>query len=274
VAYKLKKEANARETKDHHAGVEWVRELICKELVPIMRVNGLERQAVNLDGQKGQLAAPSRNAKKDRRDRTGRSCKWARTCAPILRRNFVRFQGKLADLSERRVAAEDLLKRVELRAPSSGYVHQLAMHTVGGVVSQPSRRMLIVPTKEELVLEQGCCHRTRDQLHPGQKAVVRVNSSHQRSTPELNGTLTRISADVSKEAGSAVLFYTSRSPLRRKRFARLRDLNITTGMQAEVFHRSRHAIAARLPAETSHRSGITSIQRAQPDALMLKTASE
>jgi HlyD family secretion protein len=45
-------------------------------------------------------------------------------------------QAKEAELLERKVAAEDQLKRIDIRAPQAGVVHQLAAHTVGGVITQ------------------------------------------------------------------------------------------------------------------------------------------
>jgi HlyD family secretion protein len=49
------------------------------------------------------------------------------------------IRGKTAELVEKRVAAEDQLKRVDIRAPQDGMVHQLDVHTVGGVVRPASR---------------------------------------------------------------------------------------------------------------------------------------
>jgi multidrug efflux pump subunit AcrA (membrane-fusion protein) len=62
------------------------------------------------------------------------------------------IQGKEAELIERRVAAEDQLKRRDIRAPQSGVVHQLALHTVGGVINHEPI-MLIVPVGDALVIE-------------------------------------------------------------------------------------------------------------------------
>jgi HlyD family secretion protein len=144
-------------------------------------------------------------------------------------------QGKIVELSERRVAAEDQLKRVELRAPSPGTVHQLAVHTVGGVIVAAEPAMLIVPNKEELVLEAKVMPQDRDQLHVGQNAIVRVRSSNQRTTPELNGSVARIAADVTKESTASVPSYTVWVTVPKGELARLRGVIITAGMQADVF---------------------------------------
>jgi HlyD family secretion protein len=145
------------------------------------------------------------------------------------------IQAKAAELSERRIAADDQLKRVEIRAPSSGYVHQLAVHTVGGVISAAEPVMLIVPEHESLNLEARVMPQDIDQLTAGQHATVRVHASNQRTTPELTGTLSRISADVTKESQTGVSYYTIRVALPGSEIHRLGGVRLQAGMQAEVF---------------------------------------
>jgi HlyD family secretion protein len=229
------KDANARETQIITEELKGVRDLFAKNLTPIMRINGLERQAVNLDGQKGQLAASIAQSEGKIAEIELQIMQIGEDLRSETQKELREVQGKIAELSERRVAAEDQLKRTELRAPSSGYVHQLAVHTVGGVITAAEPIMLIVPAKEELVLEARVMPQDRDQLHQGQKAVVRVNSSNHRNTPELNATLTRISADVSKDAGTAAPFYTVTVTIPKAELTRLRNVSVTAGMQAEVF---------------------------------------
>ena len=65
------------------------------------------------------------------------------------------IQAKEAELNERRVAAEDQLKRVDIRAPQAGIVHQLAVHTVGGVIAAGEPIMLIVPSGDTLSSRPG-----------------------------------------------------------------------------------------------------------------------
>ena len=89
-------------------------------------------------------------------------------------------QGKIAELKERVTAAEDQLKRVDLRAPQSGFVHQLAVHTVGGVISNGETIMQIVPRADELVAEAKVAPNDIDQVAVGAKAVVRIMAGNQR----------------------------------------------------------------------------------------------
>jgi HlyD family secretion protein len=77
---------------------------------------------------------------------------------------------------EKKVAAEDQLKRVDIRAPQDGMVHQLAVHTVGGVIAQGEAITLIVPEADALDVEAKIQPQDIDQLRLGQPAVLRPNS--------------------------------------------------------------------------------------------------
>src|SRR5207237_9045771 len=79
---------------------------------------------------------------------------------------------KTSELTERRIAAEDQLRRVEIRAPHDGYVHELAVHTVGGVIKEGEAIMLIVPDKEKLLVEAKVQPQDIDQLYIGQPATL------------------------------------------------------------------------------------------------------
>jgi membrane fusion protein, type I secretion system len=229
--------ANSSETQIISEELKGVRELYTKQLVPLVRVNGLERQAVNLNGQKGQLTASIAQTEGKIAEIELQIMQIGEDLRAEAQKELREVQGKIAELSERRVAADDQLKRVELRAPNSGKVHQLAVHTIGGVISPAEPAMLIVPTKGELVVEARVMPQDRDQLQVGQNVMVRVHSSNQRNTPELKGTLSRIAADVSKDpnASNASPFYGVWVNVPSAELTRLRGLSIAAGMQAEVF---------------------------------------
>ena len=119
-------------------------------------------------------------------------------------------QGKIAELKERVTAAEDQLKRVDLRAPQTGFVHQLAVHTVGGVIGNGETIMQIVPRADELVVEAKVAPNDIDQVAIGATAIVRIMAGNQRTTPEIIGVITRVSADLTRDRSSRI----PRSPLR------------------------------------------------------------
>jgi HlyD family secretion protein len=199
-----------------------------------MRLNGLERQAVNLTGQKGQLTAQIAQTEGKIAEIELQIVRIDEDLRAETQKELREVQGKIAELTERRVAADDNLKRVELRAPSSGTVQQLTVHTVGGVLSPGEPAMLIIPSKEELIVEAKVTPQDRDQLQIGQNVTVRIHSSNQRNTPEISGTLTRIGADVTKETPSSLPFYPVGVTVAKSELDRLRGVHVAAGMQADV----------------------------------------
>ncbi len=149
------------------------------------------------------------------------------------------LQGKQAELSERRVAAEDQLKRIDLMSPQKGIVHQLSVHTVGGVVTPSEPVMLIVPDHDQLVIEAKIAPNDIDQVRVGLKAFVRFSAFNQRTTPEVEGLVERISADLMRESSPAaqaqgVAYYVARLSLPPEELDKLKGLTLLPGMPAEV----------------------------------------
>jgi HlyD family secretion protein len=215
--------------------LEGVRELYQKNLVQLTRLSALEREAANLEGQRGQLVAAVAQAEGKIAEISLQIIQIDEEARAEVMKELREIQGKIAELVERRVAAEDQLKRIEIRAPSAGYVHQLAVHTVGGVISPAEPAMLIVPVNEALNLEAKVAPNDIDQLAIGQPAIVRVHASNARTTPEINGTVTRISADVTKDQQTGFTYYTIRIALPPEEIQRLGGLRLVAGMQAEVY---------------------------------------
>ena len=105
-------------------------------------------------------------------------------------------QAKIAEFVERKVAADDQLKRIDIRAPQDGVVHQSIVHTVGGVIVAGDPLMLIMPETDMLSIEVKVSPQDIDQLQPGLDTVLRLSAFNQRTTPELKGKVSRIAADL------------------------------------------------------------------------------
>ncbi|WP_018387159.1 HlyD family type I secretion periplasmic adaptor subunit [Ancylobacter sp. FA202] len=212
-----------------------VRELYAKNLVALSRKAALEREAAELDGESGRLVAAVAQAE----GRIAETRLQVIEIDDVLREEVMKelgeIQAKAAELTERRIAAEDQLKRVDIRAPSAGFVHQLAVHTVGGVISPAEPAMLIVPAREALQVEVRVNPPDIDQIVPGQPAQIRIHAFNQRTTPQLAGTVARISADTSRDPQSGAVFYTLRVAIPAEELARLAPQAVSPGMQAEVF---------------------------------------
>ena len=120
------------------------------------------------------------------------------------------LEARVAELLERKVAAEDQLKRIYLRAPQTGFVHDLTVHTVGGVIGPGENVMSIVPTHDTLGVDARIGTADIDQVAVGQQATLRFPALNQRTTPEIRGTVTRVGADLSKDPQGNAVYFTLR----------------------------------------------------------------
>ncbi len=150
-------------------------------------------------------------------------------------RELREVQGDIGEYIERRVAAEDQLKRIDIVAPQSGMVHQLAVHTVGGVVTRADPIMLIVPRTDLLSLEVRISPKDIDQVQAGQRARIRLSAFHQSTTPELAGRVTRVAADLSTDEHTGLTYYLVRLSVDPAERQKLTDLTLVPGMPAEAF---------------------------------------
>ncbi len=161
--------------------LEGVRELWSKQPRPVQprdragaRAGASRRRAWTAGrrdgaGQGQDLGSPNPDAP----DRPG-------ACAPRSARTCAKSSGKMAELVERKVAAEDQLKRIDIRAPQDGMVHQLDVHTVGGVVTAgDSDHAGRAGGRQADRGSQGAVRRTSTRLRVGQKAVLRFSNFNQ-----------------------------------------------------------------------------------------------
>jgi membrane fusion protein, type I secretion system len=231
-------DAKAQEIDLIREELEGVLTLWEKRLVPFTRVTALKRDASRLEGERGQLIA----------SRAAANGKISEVELQIIQvdddarsedaEELAEVRAKIAELSEKKIAAEDLLKRIDIRAPQTGIVHELTVHTVGGVVGAGETMMLVVPDDDSLTIEARVSPTDIDQLHYGQPALVRFSAFNQRTTPELNGTLDRIAADLTEDERTGERYYTVRVGLSDDEIRRLAALEIVPGMPVEVFVRT------------------------------------
>ncbi|MDB5646232.1 HlyD family type I secretion periplasmic adaptor subunit [Methylobacterium sp.] len=227
--------AKAREVGFITGELTGVRELYAKNLVPLARVNALERDAARLDGERGQLIASTASARG----------KIAETELQILQidgdmrtetgKDLAEIRGKWSEYVEKRVAAEDQLKRVDLRAPQAGIVHQMTVHTIGGLVTPAEPAMLIVPEADQLAVEVKIAPQDIDNVRLDQPAVLRFPAFNQRVTPEIDGVVSRISADVTTDPKTGASYYTARIRVPEEQKQRLGTARLVPGMPVESY---------------------------------------
>lgn len=92
-------------------------------------------------------------------------------------------------------AAEDRLRRTEIRAPVNGVINYLAVNTVGGVVKPGDRLLEITPVTTSVQIEAGADPRDRGYLRPGLKAEIRISAYDPAEFGMIDGRVVKVGAD-------------------------------------------------------------------------------
>jgi HlyD family secretion protein len=212
-----------------------VRELYDKHLVQISRLTTLERDAARLSGERAQYIASKAQTRGKITETELQIIQIDKDMVSEVSKDLRETNDKIGELIERKVTAEDQLRRVEIRSPQDGVVEQSTVHTVGGVINAGDAIMLIVPQTDDLQVEAKVNPQDIDKLQVGQKTLLRLSAFNQRTTPELNGLVSRVSPDVTTDQRTGQTYYTIRVSMPPEEIVRLGDVKLIPGMPVEAF---------------------------------------
>jgi HlyD family secretion protein len=212
-----------------------VQDLYDKRLVPLTRLTTLQRESARIEGERGQLTSAIAETKSKIGEAQLQIVRLDQDFRTDVVKELGENQAKEAELVERGVAARDQLDRIEIRAPNSGVIHQLSTHTIGGVIRAGDTVMEVVPDLDDLQIEARLQPNDIDQVRMGQKAFIRFSAFNQRVTPQLNGQVSYVSADTSRDQQSNAPYFTVRVTLPEEERRRLAGQQLVSGMPAEIF---------------------------------------
>jgi HlyD family secretion protein len=205
-----------------------------KGIVSDQRLNGLKTQLATYGGERGEKIAYQAQAAGRITETRLQILQVDQDLKAEIGIELREVQAQFGEYVERKIAAEDELRRIDIIAPQSGIVHQLAVHTVGGVVAPADPIMLIVPEGDDLALEVQIAPKDIDQIQPGHKTVLRMSAFNLRTTPELNGYVSRIAADLTVDERTGRSYYLVRISVPHEEISKLKDLSLVPGMPAEA----------------------------------------
>jgi HlyD family secretion protein len=213
-------------------------ELLRKGLAQESRVLALQREEARLSGQVGELTASRAQAE-------GRITE---TEIEILRLSAARREEASAqlrdigfrelELAERRRALAERIARLEIRAPVSGIVLNLRVTTPRAVIRAADPVMFIIPQDRPLVIATRVPTIHIDQVHPGQDVKLAFSAFSMRTTPEVFGKVTQVSADVLVDERTQMPYYRAEIELNPGELAKLGDVQLIPGMPVEAFIRT------------------------------------
>ncbi|MCV9966603.1 HlyD family type I secretion periplasmic adaptor subunit [Pararhizobium sp. BT-229] len=204
-------------------------------LVSMQRLTELKRDRAQLEGDRGaRIAARAQAAGKSSEidlqilqldeDRRTENAK-----------ELTDVEGKIAEYEDRRVAAQDQLKRLDITAPLDGRIYQLAVHTENGVINPGEVLMLVVPGEDGLTVEAKIATHDIDQIRVGQPVEIRFSAFNQRTTPIVDAEVVTIAPDLVTDQRTGATYYPLRIRPKAESLKGLKGLTLYPGMPAEVF---------------------------------------
>lgn len=189
--------------------IEAMQPLVEKGFVSKTRMRELERARAALQGQGGQFGASVAQMAGAARETNLQALQAERAYHERAAADLREVETRLGEVMPKWIAARDQLARTAIRAPATGAVVGLSVFTPGGVIAPGQRLMEIVPERAPLVIHARFVPDEADDLAPGQPARVKFTGLHERTLPDLHGTLTRVSADSFTDEKSGLSFFTA-----------------------------------------------------------------
>jgi HlyD family type I secretion membrane fusion protein len=209
--------------------------LLDKELVQKSRVTALKREQARLAGERGGYIADIARTGQEISEIEIKILQLGEEFKAGLFSHLQETRAKIATLTEQKVAVSDQLRRTEIRALQAGLVHQLTVHTVGGVIGAGVDLMQIVPDKDVLIIDARVSPTDIDQVLPGQEAIVHLNALNQRLTPKLTGRVLTISPELVRDPRSDADYYRVQLGINEEELAQLKDVKLLPGMPVQAF---------------------------------------
>jgi HlyD family secretion protein len=215
-----------------------------RKIVEYTRVYSAQRDWARILGERGEISASIARAKVRTSEIRLQIIAVDQNASTEAQRDLRTVDARIAELSERKVAIEDRLSRAEIKAPITGYVNELFVFTIGGVITPAARIATIVPENAQLKFEVKISPVDIDQVRVGQQARVRLTSFNRTTTPELKATVSLVSPASSRDPANGQDHYVAYIQLTDEAIGQIQDLKLVPGMPAEVFISTQERTAA------------------------------
>ena len=147
--------------------------------------------------------------------------------------SVLRFQ-KVADLREKTTVSQDVLQRIQIRAPRSGTIQNLRVATVGGVIRTGEPLAELIPDEDNLVINADVSPTDADAIEPGMEAEVRFSAFHGYNLPLILGHVDTVSHDRIMDEQSKQPYFLARVVVNQQDIPTIIKDHINAGMPVEV----------------------------------------
>lgn len=218
--------------------------LLKKGLTVSQRVTSLRKDEAEIRGYYGAQVAALAQARGRQDEIDLQILQLSQDRSSEVAKDLTELEGKITEYEDRRIAAADQLRRIDIRSPVSGRVYQLATHTVGGVIGAGETLMMVVPDNDALMVEAKISTHDIDQVHVGQAVSLRFSAFNQQTTPEVDARISTVAPDLVTDQKSGISYYPLRIEPDRVSLQKLRGLSLYPGMPVEIFIKTGERTAA------------------------------
>ena len=211
------------------------RTLLEKGLAQTSTVLALEREAARLAGQRGQKVAQTAQLKGQISELEIESLRMMATRREEAITTLRDLGFRELELKEQRIALNERLARLDVRAPLGGIVLDMTVFALKSVVRAAEPILYIVPSDSELVVDAQIIPIDIDSVRAGQEAVLTFSAFNTRTTPQLLGTVSKISPDAFTDEQTNRSYYRAEVLLREGELAKLEGQELIAGMPVDVF---------------------------------------
>ncbi len=212
-----------------------IKDLADRQLVEATRVYSTDRERVRLRGELGEIDAAIARARTRSSEISLQILSIDETSRTDAQREIGTLETRLSELRERATAIDDRLTRTDIRAPISGTVNELNVHTVGGVITPAEVLVTIVPELAKLKVEVRLPPVSIEQVSEGQIARLRFPAFNQRTTPELVSEVTYVAPATTRDNKTGEEYYLGYVEIPAGELSKLGDSSLLPGMPVEVF---------------------------------------
>ena len=215
--------------------LELVRDRYDRQMARLDELRALERDAAALEADISRLRTEAQAAATLERDLDGQIEQTRAAFARQVSVDQLDVRTRLEQAQERLSAAQDVVNRSVIHAPSAGEVLNLRFATEGGVVRPGEPIMEIVPEAGQMTASVRIQPADRAAVYDGQAVRTRVTAYKSWMTPRLDGEVVSVSADLKTDQVTGASYYEVRVQIPAEEAARLGDLDVIPGMPVEVF---------------------------------------
>jgi HlyD family type I secretion membrane fusion protein len=211
--------------------------LVRMGLERLPRLLSLQREEARLIGERGEAIENVARTQQAVGEAEMQRAQLVRSRQEEIAKELRELQGRLLELREREISANDQLMRLTIDAPEAGMVMDLRYTTRGGVIAPGSQVAAIVPQEERLVVEVQITPVDVDTVRIGMPASIRLSHAAARTTPILEGAVERISPDRMTDQRTGMPYFEARIAFAPEELAKHEALRLQPGMHAEVLIR-------------------------------------